>query len=627
MNHYAGKFDIVVAGAGHAGCEAALAAARMGLRTLAVALNLDAVALMACNPAIGGTSKGHLVREIDALGGQMALIIDQTYIQSRMLNTGKGPAVHSLRAQADKKRYQSAMKQALENQEGLTLIQGEVCQLLTQHGRVTGITLATGESVRCRGLIIASGVYLRSRIIIGSYIIQSGPSGLLPANSLSNNLKDLGFGLLRFKTGTPARVDRRSLDFAKMIPQPGDERVTPFSFLSEPDQRPQEPCWLTYTNERTHEIIRENLHRSPMYTGGIEGVGARYCPSIEDKVVRFHEKQSHQVFIEPEGQTTHEMYVQGMSSSLPTEVQAAVYRSVPGMEQAILMRPAYAIEYDCIDATKLKLSLESKDIEGLFFAGQINGSSGYEEAAAQGIMAGINAVRGIQNEPPVILDRSQAYIGVLIDDLVTKGTQEPYRMMTSRAEYRLLLRQDNADMRLTEIGFSAGLASRARYEGMIRKTEAVEAEMRRLKETVFPPSLHLNELLMEIGTPPIKTGINGYDLLKRPEMNYAALRRLEKSGNGLSDAAAEQVEIQAKYEGYIKKQRRQAELFQRMEHKPLPEDLAYEQIVGLRLEARQKLKTLRPASVGQASRISGVSPSDISVLLIYLEKRRREENR
>ncbi len=626
MDFFAGSYDIVVVGAGHAGCEAALAAARMGLSTLVVALNLDAVALMACNPAVGGTSKGHLVREIDALGGQMGINIDRTYIQIRMLNTGKGPAVHSLRAQADKKKYQAEMKHTLENQARLTLIQGEIDRLDVKCGRVTGVHLVTGEVIHCRTVVVASGVYLKSRIIIGEYSVNSGPNGLFPANCLSACLKDLGIVLQRFKTGTPARVDKRSLDFSKMVIQPGDEHIIPFSFMTAAHKREQQPCWLTYTNENTHEIIRNNLSRSPMFSGNIQGIGARYCPSIEDKVVRFHEKNSHQIFIEPEGLDTNEMYVQGMSSSLPVEVQTLVYRSIQGMESAVIMRPAYAIEYDCILSTQLGLSLESKKIQGLFFAGQINGSSGYEEAAAQGIIAGMNAAQSVKGEPPVILDRSEAYIGVLIDDLVTKGTSEPYRMMTSRAEYRLLLRQDNADARLTQTGYDVGLASKERHTQMMRKSEAVKEEKDRLKNVILPPSDKSSGILKKIGTMPLKSGMTLYDLLKRPEVNYEVLKELTDNAIvSINDEVREQVEVQIKYEGYILKQQKQAEQFRRMEHRRISSAIHYDEIIGLRLEARQKLKEMKPLSIGQASRISGVSPSDISVLLIFMEKLRRED--
>ena len=625
MEFYAGNYDIIVTGAGHAGCEAALAAARMGMKTLVVALNLDAVALMACNPSIGGTSKGHLVREVDALGGEMGINIDKTFIQIRMLNTGKGPAVHSLRAQADKKRYQAAMKLTLESQENLDLRQGEVVEIRTKGGRVCGVKLDTGEYYTCRAVIVASGVYLKSRVIIGEYSINSGPNGLFPANRLSGNLKDLGFRLMRFKTGTPARVNKRSLDFSKMIEQPGHTNIYPFSFLNKAIEREQVPCWLTYTNERTHEIIRQNLHRSPMYSGEIKGIGARYCPSIEDKVVRFSDKESHQVFIEPEGLDTNEMYVQGLSSSLPVEVQIAVYRTVPGMERVEIMRPAYAIEYDCIDSTQLKLSLESREVEGLFMAGQINGSSGYEEAAAQGIIAGINAVQYIRQEEPLILDRSDAYIGVLIEDLVIKGTPEPYRMMTSRAEYRLLLRQDNADMRLTEKAYRIGLAGKERYDRLCYKQERIQKELERLRNTIISPSDFVNQYLLGKSSSPLKSGIQMYNLLKRPEISFSDLIRLGQIGEEIEPEIQEQLEIHVKYEGYIQKQLKQVEQFKKMEKVKIPPDMDYSQVKGLKIESVQKLQKLQPENLGQASRISGVSPADISVLMVYLEKRRREK--
>lgn len=627
MKFFAGEYDVIVVGAGHAGCEAALAAARMGYKTAVFSINLDGIALMACNPSIGGTSKGHLVREIDALGGEMGLNIDKTFIQIRMLNTAKGPAVHSLRAQADKNRYQREMKRTLESQENLHVKQGEVAEIEVKNGRVQGVVLVTGEYYKCKAAIIATGVYLKSKIIIGEYSVNSGPSGLFPANSLSSSLVDLGFSLQRFKTGTPARVNKNSIDFSKMTEQPGDEIIIPFSFLNDTIDREQVSCWLTHTTPETHDIIRENLHRSPMYSGVIEGVGARYCPSIEDKVVRFADKESHQVFLEPEGLDTNEMYVQGMSTSMPIDVQIRMYRTVPGLENVEIMRPAYAIEYDCIDPQQLKLSLESKDIEGLFFAGQINGSSGYEEAAGQGIIAGINAVQYIRGEEPVILDRSQAYIGVLIDDLVTKGTNEPYRMMTSRAEYRLLLRQDNADIRLTEIGRKVGLVSDERYDFYMRKMERINKEIAELKEFVLSPTDEVIEYLKKKGTSPIKSGVTLYELLKRPEIGYDDIINLTGRGKDLLRQEKEEIEVSIKYEGYIEKQMKQAAQFKKMERRLIPDWIDYDRINGLRTEARQKLKAARPSSIGQASRISGVSPADISVLMVYIEKLRRGDKK
>lgn len=627
MKFFAGEYDVIVVGAGHAGCEAALAAARMGYKTAVFSINLDGIALMACNPSIGGTSKGHLVREIDALGGEMGLNIDKTFIQIRMLNTAKGPAVHSLRAQADKNRYQREMKRTLESQENLHVKQGEVAEIEVKNGRVQGVVLVTGEYYKCKAAIIATGVYLKSKIIIGEYSVNSGPSGLFPANSLSSSLVDLGFSLQRFKTGTPARVNKNSIDFSKMTEQPGDEIIIPFSFLNDTIDREQVSCWLTHTTPETHDIIRENLHRSPMYSGVIEGVGARYCPSIEDKVVRFADKESHQVFLEPEGLDTNEMYVQGMSTSMPIDVQIRMYRTVPGLENVEIMRPAYAIEYDCIDPQQLKLSLESKDIEGLFFAGQINGSSGYEEAAGQGIIAGINAVQYIRGEEPVILDRSQAYIGVLIDDLVTKGTNEPYRMMTSRAEYRLLLRQDNADIRLTEIGRKVGLVSDERYDFYMRKMERINKEIAELKEFVLSPTDEVIEYLKKKGTSPIKSGVTLYELLKRPEIGYDDIINLTGRGRDLLRQEKEEIEVSIKYEGYIEKQMKQAAQFKKMERRLIPDWIDYDRINGLRTEARQKLKAARPSSIGQASRISGVSPADISVLMVYIEKLRRGDKK
>ena len=625
MEFQAGSYDIIVVGAGHAGCESALAAARMGMKTLILALNLDAVAMMACNPSIGGTSKGHLVREIDALGGEMGLNIDKSLIQIRMLNTAKGPAVHSLRAQADKSLYHREMKQTLENQDSLTLCQGEVEEIRTQGERVTSVRLATGEVYQSRAIIIASGVYLKSRIIIGEYTANSGPNGLFPANQLSDSLRGLGFRLQRFKTGTPARVNKRSLDFSKMTIQPGNPELAPFSFLNKPIQREQIPCWLTYTNENTHKIIRGNLHRSPLFSGNIEGVGARYCPSIEDKVVRFDKKDSHQIFIEPEGLHTNEMYVQGMSSSLPVEVQTAAYRTIAGLEQVEIMKPAYAIEYDCIDSTQLKLSLESLEVQGLFFAGQINGSSGYEEAAAQGLIAGINAVQYIRQEEPLVLDRSDGYIGVLIDDLVTKGTPEPYRMMTSRAEYRLLLRQDNADIRLTGRGYQIGLAGEERYRMLQTKEESVQKVREQIQNKVISPSEWVNAWIHEKGSSPLQSGITLYDLLKRPEIKFSDIIKLGEMTEEVDPQVQEQIEIQTKYEGYIKKQIKQVEQFKKTEGWKIPANLDYSEVRGLKIESVQKLKNMRPENMGQASRISGVSPADVSVLMIYLEKRRREK--
>ena len=618
----------VVVGAGHAGCEAALACARLGIETVMFTVSVDSIALMPCNPNIGGTSKGHLVREIDALGGEMGKNIDKTFIQSKMLNVSKGPAVHSLRAQADKSEYSRSMRRVLENTDHLSIVQAEVAELLTEEDGdrkiIRGVRTVSGAVYEAQAVILCTGTYLRARCIYGDVSSYTGPNGLQAANHLTDSLKNLGVEMLRFKTGTPARIDKRSIDFSKMEEQFGDERVVPFSFTTDPEsvQLPQVSCWLTYTNERTHEIIRENLDRSPLYSGMIEGTGPRYCPSIEDKVVRFADKNRHQVFIEPEGLYTNEMYVGGMSSSLPEDVQHAMYSSVAGLEHVRIVRNAYAIEYDCIDARQLYPSLEFKKIRGLFSGGQFNGSSGYEEAAAQGLIAGINAARMILEKEPLVLDRSQAYIGVLIDDLVTKENREPYRMMTSRSEYRLLLRQDNADLRLTKIGYEVGLIPEERYQELLEKERQINEEIHRVEKTYVGTSEEVQRLLEQYGSTPLHSGISLAELIRRPELNYDALAPVDPERPELLRGVAEQVNIHIKYDGYIRRQQKQVEQFQKLENKRIPDDLDYDEVPSLRLEARQKLKAVRPISVGQASRISGVSPADISVLLVWLEQKK-----
>ena len=619
------NYDVVVVGAGHAGCEAALACARLGLETIMFTVSMDSIAMMPCNPNIGGTSKGHLVREIDALGGEMGKNIDKTYIQSKMLNVSKGPAVHSLRAQADKQDYTNAMRAVVENTEHLTLKQAEVTEILTDENKITGVKIYSGGIYPCRAVILCTGVYLKARCICGEMSTYTGPNGLPAANHLTDSLIRHGIEMYRFKTGTPARIDKRSIDFSKMEEQFGDKKVVPFSFTNTAEDitKDQVSCWLTYTNEETHEIIRENISRSPLFSGNIQGTGPRYCPSIEDKVVKFADKERHQVFIEPEGNYTNEMYIAGMSSSLPEDVQIKMYRSVPGLENAKIVRNAYAIEYDCINPMQLKPTLEFKVIEGLFAGGQFNGSSGYEEAAAQGLIAGINAAMKLLGKKPVVLDRSQAYIGVLIDDLVTKETHEPYRMMTSRAEYRLLLRQDNADLRLTRIGYQVGLIHEERYKKFLEKELLIKEEEERLLHTVVGATKEMQSFLKQIGSSALNSGITLSDLLKRPEITYDMLAPFDTGRKALPEDVIFEAEINIKYEGYIKRQLRQVEQFKKMEEKKIPDEIDYEAVPSLRIEARQKLKKIRPENLGQASRISGVSPADISVLLVYLEHYKR----
>lgn len=626
MKYFGGEYEVIVVGAGHAGVEASLAAARMGMKTLLTTINLDSVGFMPCNPNIGGTAKGHLVREIDALGGEMGVNIDKTFIQSRMLNTSKGPAVHSLRAQADKKRYSEEMKRVVENTENLTLRQIEVTAIDVEDRKVVGVQTKNGAYFKTKAVVLATGTYLKAKVIIGDISYHSGPNGLQPADDLSQSLLDIGVELRRFKTGTPARISAKTIDFSKMIEQPGDEKITPFSFQNDYLEREQVSCWLTYTNEETQKVIKANIDRSPLYNGSIVGTGPRYCPSIEDKITRFPDKERHQVFIEPEGENTDEMYVGGMSSSLPEDVQIAMYRTVSGLENAEIVRTAYAIEYDSINPLQLKLTLEFKHIDGLFGAGQLNGSSGYEEAACQGLIAGINSALKIKGQEPLVLKRSDGYIGVLIDDLVTKGTNEPYRMMTSRAEYRLILRQDNADLRLTEIGRKSGLVSDKRYEKFISRKNAIEKELERIKTLQVTNKASVNEFLEKIGSVPLRKPISLYELIKRPELDYYKVEPLDVDRIELLDSVKEQIDIAAKYEGYIEKQLEQVEQFKKFENRRIPEDIDYNDIKGLRIEAIQKLQKTNPVNIGQASRISGVSPADVSVLLIYMEQLNASKN-
>ena len=622
MSNIEEYYDVVVVGAGHAGCEAALASSRLGLSTICFTVSADAIAMMACNPNIGGTSKGHLVREIDALGGEMGKAIDDTFIQSKMLNVSKGPAVHSLRAQADKAAYSNRMRHALEAEKNLVIRQGEVSELIVEDKKIVGVKTVSGAVYKCKCVILATGVYLKARCIFGDTSYNTGPNGLMAANNLTQSLFDNNIKIRRFKTGTPARIDGKTIDYSKMSEQLGDERIVPFSFSTDPDsiQKEQVSCWLTYTNEETHKIIMDNIDRSPLYSGEIEGTGPRYCPSIEDKVVRFADKNRHQIFAEPEGLYTDEVYLSGLSSSMPEDVQYAMIRSIAGLENARVVRNGYAIEYDCIDATQLKPSLEFIDIDGLFSAGQINGSSGYEEAAAQGLMAGINAARKIAGKDYIVLDRSEGYIGVLIDDLVTKETQEPYRMMTSRAEYRLLLRQDNADIRLRRIGYEAGLISDEQINALNDKEEQIRTEIERLKNTYVGPSKELEEIFNSVGSEPITNGMSMADLIKRPELDYDILALIDPERPELREDIRFQVNVQIKYEGYIARQLKQVEAFKKLEKRLIPEDFDYKSVYGLRIEAVQKLDKYRPVSIGQAGRISGVSPADISVLLIALEQ-------